>query len=219
MISSLFIVLSMALTFAQLKTNIDNQQIDCEMFHAMVLIDTPPEIPIYSNGYSEERIKYIQQAIIKKSIQLQIVDEKERLFLNKQDFECDLTIIRKRWFELKEAPYVEESFFRFPSREQIRELIKFNRIYRKHLGQRLELEPDRATIIAAVIRETDECYQNWDLMLDASCEFYYITVRRQALLRFKNKMQDYVDENGKNFWETGQLPPSIPDWRFIDNTK
>ena len=47
----------------------------------------------------------------------------------------------------------------------------------------------------------------WDAVRDARCEFYYVTVRRQAL----KKLRDLV---GEEAYLAGTLPPNVPTWRF-----
>ena len=107
---------------------------------------------------------------------------------------------------LVDAPRVADGM-RFPERAAVNELVRFNRSYLKHLQQRQQLEVDRADALRAVMWETDRLYQVWDAVRDARCEFYYVTVRRQAL----KKLKDLV---GDEAYQTGTLPPNVPTWRF-----
>jgi hypothetical protein len=42
---------------------------------------------------------------------------------------------------------------------------------------------------------------------DARCEYYYVTVRRQALKRLKDML-------GEDDYYAAKLPPHVPIWRF-----
>ncbi len=61
--------------------------------------------------------------------------------------------------------------------------------------------------LGAVLDETKRLYRVWDAVRDSKCEFYYVTVRRQAL----RKLRDLV---GPEAYEAGDLPPHVPVWRF-----
>ncbi len=55
--------------------------------------------------------------------------------------------------------------------------------------------------------ETDRLYKVWDAVRDARCEFYYVSVRRQALMRLKDML-------GEDDYRSTNLPPNVPVWRF-----
>ena len=55
--------------------------------------------------------------------------------------------------------------------------------------------------------ETDRLYQVWDSVRDARCDFYYVTVRRQAL----KKLRDLI---GEDAYLDAELPANVPTWRF-----
>ena len=46
-------------------------------------------------------------------------------------------------------------------------------------------------------------------MRDARCEYYYITVRRQALKRLRTMI-------GAEAYDAAELPPYVPLWRFLE---
>jgi hypothetical protein len=123
-----------------------------------------------------------------------------------EDFQADLDLLRRRHVELADAPRLADSF-RFPDRRLVNELVRFNRAYRKHLETRQVWESDRAEVIRVVVLETDRLYRVWDAVRDARCDFYYVTVRRQALKR----LQDLL---GPDAYAAGELPPYVPEWRF-----
>src|SRR5262245_32582518 len=70
-------------------------------------------------------------------------------------------------------------------------------------------EADRADAIRTAGLETDRLYGVWDAARDARCEFYYVTVRRQALKKLKEMI-------GDNAYALGELPPYVPEWRFSE---
>ena len=71
----------------------------------------------------------------------------------------------------------------------------------------MTMEPDRAPVVRAALKETDWLYQIWDAVRDARCEYYYVTVRRQALKRLQTML-------GSEAYSAADLPPYVPVWRF-----
>ena len=57
------------------------------------------------------------------------------------------------------------------------------------------------------LNETDHLYQVWDSVRDARCNYYYVTVRRQALKTLREMI-------GTEAFYRGELPPHVPVWRF-----
>jgi len=155
-----------------------------------------------------DRWPAIQAAIHQTAIEWEILDPRETRYVlaRIEDYQGDLDILRKRQLELADAPRVIDSC-RFPDRDTVNEFIRFNRAYRKHLEVRQAWESDRADLIRIVIMETDRLYKVWDAVRDARCDFYYITFRRQALLR----LQELI---GPEAYAIGELPPYVPEWRF-----
>ena len=62
------------------------------------------------------------------------------------------------------------------------------------------MEPDRAPLVRAALKETDWLYQVWDAVRDARCEYYYVTVRRQSLKRLQTML-------GADAYSAADLPP------------
>jgi hypothetical protein len=165
-------------------------------------VGTPEQTP------PEERWPVVRDAIHKTAIEWELMDQRETRYVlaNRDDFETDLNLLRKRYFELAEAPKLSECQ-RLPDRRIVSEMIKFNRAYRKHLEEREIWETDRTDVLQAAIRETDRLYRQWDAIRDAQCDFYYVTVRRTAL----KKLRDAI---GPEAFSTGHMPPYVPEWRF-----
>jgi hypothetical protein len=157
----------------------------------------------------QDRWPQLQAALHKTAIDWEILDAREtRYVLAKiDDFQEDLDFLRKRRCDFENLPKVADSD-RLPTRQLINDYIRFNRAYRKNLETRLLWEPDRADIIGDAIRETDRLYKTWDAMRDAKCEFHYVTVRRLAL----KKLEDMI---GPDAYTSGDLPPYVPEWRFV----
>jgi hypothetical protein len=123
-----------------------------------------------------------------------------------EDFASDLKLLRRRYQELANAPPVSDCQ-RFPDRATISDLLTFNRAYRQHLDSRLSVELVRWWDLREAVQEADRLYQVWDTVRDARCDYYYVTVRRQALKRLR-------DTIGPEAYYGGQLPPHVPLWRF-----
>ena len=141
---------------------------------------------------------------------LQIGDEAVRLPLcgNAQDFlalrHCQRLTARNEGEEAAQCrqPAVTRIYGRFSLLLDVLEKGK-------HLDTRQVMEADRADTIREAVRETDRLYAVWDAVRDSRCEFYYVTVRRQAL----KKLQEMV---GPEAYAAGDLPPYVPEWRFAE---
>lgn len=142
---------------------------------------------------------------------LEIFDARETrfVFVRPEDFVADVKLLRRRWVELRDAPPLHDCA-RFPDRAQIDDRLTFNRQYRQHLTNLMELRPrDAADVwtLREAIVETDQLYTIWDIARDARSDFYYLTVRRQALKNLRETI-------GFEAFCNGCLPPHVPLWRF-----
>jgi hypothetical protein len=180
----------------------------CDLVLAAALLTSAPGIP--EQPPTPDRWPGLQAALHKTAVEWEILDPRETRYVlaRVEDYQADLDILRKRQVELADAPKVGDSA-RFPAREVVNEFIRFNRAYRKHLETRQVWEADRADVIRIVMAETDRLYRVWDAIRDARCEFYYITVRRQALQRLRDLI-------GPEAYAIGELPPHVPDSRFVE---
>ncbi|MDB5311689.1 MAG: hypothetical protein JWO38_5891 [Gemmataceae bacterium] len=178
----------------------------CDLVLAAVLITAPPGTPELPP--SPDRWAGLQGALHKTAIEWEILDERETRYVlaRPDDYEPDLNLLRRRYVDLADAPKVADSG-RLPDRQAVNEFIRFNRAYRKNLETRQVWETDRADVIRIVVLETDRLYKVWDAVRDARCEFYYVTVRRQALKKLKETL-------GPDAYAAGDLPPYVPEWRF-----
>jgi hypothetical protein len=177
-----------------------------DLILAAALLSVPPGTP--EEPPTPDRWPAVQEAIHKTAIRLEILDERETRYVlaRVEDFEADLDLLRRRNQELHDAPPLADAA-RFPGRDAVNQLIQFNRTYRTFLEGRQTWEADRAEVIGVALAETDRLYRVWDAVRDARCEFYYVTVRRQALKRLRDGLGDTA-------YETADLPPHVPAWRF-----
>jgi hypothetical protein len=177
-----------------------------DLLLAIILLTTFPGTP--EPMPSEEAFPSVRDAVQTVAIQWEILDPRETgyIFSKRSDFEPDLNLLRRRYQSFRDAPRVEESE-RLPERKLVNDLVQFNRAFRKHLVELHSLEQDRAPLYEEVMIETDQLYKIWDAVRDARCDFYYITVRRQALVRLKEML-------GDEEYYSVELPPNVPSWRF-----
>jgi hypothetical protein len=147
-------------------------------------------------------------ALRAQAVGRQLLDPRETRYVlaQPQDFAADLNLLRGRARELCGAPLVEEAA-RFPERAAVNDLMKFNRDYRNDLVARLALDALHEEELRAALAETDQLYRIWDAVRDARCDYYFVTVRRQALWQLRGLI-------GAEAYYRGQLPPHLPVWRL-----
>ncbi len=172
------------------------------------LLTTPPDVP--QPAIDSADWPAVQEALQSLAVEWEILDSREVRYVlaRAEDFENDLNLLRRRYQDLKDAPRLNDSH-RFPDRGTVNDLLAFNRAYRRYLDGRQALEQDRGQCLRAALKETDSLYQVWDAVRDARCEYYYITVRRQALKRLRQMI-------GQEAYDAGELPPYVPVWRFLE---
>ena len=177
-----------------------------ELIIAAMLLTIPPGVP--ATCPPEADFPALRDAIHQVAVRWEILDERESRYVltRPADFCTDLNMLRRRYRDLDGAPLVADSA-RFPERHYLNEQVKFNRVFRRHVDERRQLEVDRAESLRDVVMETDRLYQIWDSVRDARCDFYYVTVRRQAL----KKLRDMI---GEDAYESAKLPANVPTWRF-----
>jgi hypothetical protein len=176
---------------------------------AALLLSTSPDVVETRVPTAGEWV-VLQKSLVAVAIEWQIMDEREALytFARPEDYAGDLGSLRRRYQQLKDAPLVEDSH-RFPERAGVNELLRFNRAFRKNVEGRMGLESDRTALYTQVIAETDRLYKVWDLARDGRCEYYYVQVRRQALMQLRDML-------GEDDYRNAVLPPNVPTWRFND---
>jgi hypothetical protein len=142
------------------------------------------------------------------AVSWEILDPREVRYVlaRQEDFNADLKLLRRRYHDLADAPPLHDCM-RFPDRTLINDLLSFNRSYRQHLDSRQSIEKTYWWELHEALQEADRLYQLWDTVRDARCDYYYVTVRRQAL----KKVRETV---GEQAYYSGCLPPHVPVWRF-----
>ncbi len=151
---------------------------------------------------------FIRPALHATALRLEILDPREVRYIlaRSDDFLSDMNLLRRRYEDLIDAPALIDSR-RFPDAETVNQLLNFNRSYRQNLCFRQPVELARIGELREAVRETDELYHIWDTVRDTRSDYYYVTVRRQAL----KKLRDVL---GPEAYHYGRLPPPVPLWRF-----
>jgi hypothetical protein len=145
------------------------------------------------------------------AISWEILDPREsgHVLAKADEFSADLKLLRGRHQDLAGAPFLTECQ-RFPRRAIVTDLISFNRILQKDLEARLPLDPVHAEDLRLVLQENEQLFNIWERVREARCEYYYVTVRRQALKQLRTLI-------GPEAYYTGMLPPNVPTWRIPEN--
>lgn len=156
----------------------------------------------------ESRRSRLGEAVRRIAVRDELLDPRECSYflVTPEAFQADLDILRVRRASLAGAPLVGDAN-RLPNRDAVNNLATFNRAFRRHLENRLVWEAERSDLFGSVLEETDRLYRVWDAVRDARCEFYYVTVRRDALARLVRLI-------GADAYERMELPPHVPGWRF-----
>jgi hypothetical protein len=177
-----------------------------EYLLAVALLTAPADAP--EPAVNPDLYLNLRPTLQQLAIQWEILDPREVRYVltRSEDFSSDLKLLRRRYQELADAPPLCECY-RFPDRATISDLLAFNRAYRQHLDSRQSVELVHWWELREAIQETDRLYQVWDTIRDARCDYYYVTVRRQALKRLRDTL-------GPEAYYAGSLPPHVPVWLF-----
>jgi hypothetical protein len=173
---------------------------------AAALLACPPDAA--EDFQCPESMPSLRTALQNLAVDWEILDPREVRYVlaRPEDFAADLNLLRRRNADLGDAPAVVDCQ-RFPDRAAVNEMLAFNRAYRQQLDARQPADPARWWELRRILQETDQLYQVWDTVRDSRCEYYYVTVRRQALKRLRELV-------GDDAYYTGALPPYVPLWRF-----
>lgn len=177
---------------------------ECVLAAALLTAPADAELPAPPAAYLE----MLHPALMQAAVDAEVVDPREEALLQGQsrDPAGDFRQLAARYHDLLTAPLVAECQ-RFPERRTIADFLACNRTYRRELETRLTVDQIHAEALRIGIAETDQLHYLWNLLRDARCEYYYVTVRRQAL----QQLRDLV---GLEAFYTAQLPPHIPIWHF-----
>jgi hypothetical protein len=156
----------------------------------------------------------LQPALQAVAVGWEILDPREARYVltRPKDFAADLQLLRRRYHDLADAPPLQDAL-RFPSRDLINELLAFNRAYRQHLTGRQSLELTSWWELHETLQEADRLYQIWDAVRDARCDYYYVTVRSQALKKLTFGSRAHVASTSRawaqlfsSHWEASASP-------------
>jgi len=141
------------------------------------------------------------------AVEWELLDQREVRYVlaRSEDFAADISLLRRRFQDLRDAPLASDAC-RFPERALVNDLLGFNRSFRQFVDVRQPGEPARHRELRSAIQEIDQLYHVWDTVRDARCEYYYVTVRRQALKRLRELL-------GEERYHRAELPPHVPIWR------
>lgn len=173
-----------------------------DLLLAAALLLAPPDTPARNRHF--DWAPWLQGI----AIGWEILDPREVRYTlcRPPDFAADLNTLRRRRLELADAPPASDAH-RFPDRSLVNEYLAFNREYRQQLDMRTAGDPARYWQLREALQEADRLYLIWDAVRDARCEYYFVTVRRQALKRLREML-------GEEAYYGGQLPPYVPLHRF-----
>jgi hypothetical protein len=181
---------------------------------AMMLLTGVCVEPDYTNFNTKE----VRAALSQRCIKLQYMDERESRYVltRQEDFENDVRMLQNRYRMLKDAPMVEEADWRLPMpREELNKAIQFNRAFLVNMEAERLWNPDRAAIYDATIKENQFLYKVYDAARDAKCDFYYVTVRRTALVELRRLLRVWDgDDKDETYRGLRHFPPCAPIWRF-----
>ena len=169
---------------------------------AVVLVTAPVDASCDAPGVPLPALQHVALA-------LELLDPRECRYtfasVEGNSLAADLLTVRKRWAELRDAPPVCDAV-RLPDSETILAAKRVNREYRAWLEARQQLLPSEEWI-AEAIGECDALYQAWDLASDARTDWYYLAVKRKALLQLRERI-------GPWDYYRAAMPPPVPIWRF-----
>lgn len=171
---------------------------------ALALMLAPPDAP----APDPAMFSRVGAAISRAAVRAEILDPRETLCILTQHgrFAADLIFVRQRVREYAGAPRLHDAL-RFPDRATAGDLIAVNRDYRRQMEARQALELVRWREFREAAQEADALFRVWDAARDAACDYYYVTVRRDALRKLRSLL-------GDDAYFSADLPPPVPLWRF-----
>jgi hypothetical protein len=179
-----------------------------QLILAAVLLAGSGPAEIRDPAALQQQFPALRVALVSLALEWEILDPREIRYVlaREEDLASDLRMLQRRYQELADAPFLCDAF-RFPERSAVNELLVFNRAYRNYLEIRQPMQVAQGGYLRAVLKEVDHLYTVWDTVRDARCEYYYVTVRRQALKHLRELV-------GEESYYKGELPPHVPVWRF-----
>lgn len=164
--------------------------------------------PAPVNALPQELHKSLRVPMTILALQLELMDMREtrHCLVRDVDFGEDVLLIRRRYLELRNAPKLQEAAL-FPKGSLVNGMLVLNRDFRKSVEELHRLGFMNGDELASVLVETDQAYRIWDCVRDGNCDYYYVSVRRQALAHLRSLLRE-------EDYRQGRLPPPIPLWRM-----
>jgi len=180
-----------------------------ECILAIVLLAGPKDQPTATD--LDDWLYAMRPTVLAMALEEEILDPRELSFFLAPggDATGDLTTLRCRMADFADAPCLAECK-RLPDRKAINEYLAFNRAYRNDLTTRLSIARIHAEELRNALADTDKLHSVWDAVRDAKCDYYYVTVRRQALRLLRELV-------GPEAFYSGHLPPHVPLWHFASS--
>ncbi len=178
----------------------------CECLLAAALLTQSPEATLPPDAVIWAQA--CRTEMLALALDAELVDRREQAnyFIHVQDGVNDLRTFQSRFRDFAFAPLVAECQ-RFPDRRTIGAFMDFNRAYRNDLLARLAVDNVHADNLRLAIAENDQLHHIWNTIREARCDYYYVTVRREALLLLRDLI-------GYEDFYRGEAPPYVPVWRF-----
>jgi hypothetical protein len=168
-----------------------------EVVIAAALLLGPKDIPV-----DPAIVTAVRPQLVALAISAEILDPREKTSITGLGASADLAYLQGRWHDFLDVPKLGMCEF-FPERKQVTEWLAFNRTMRADLVHWRSMGGVYDDEFIQAISETDRLYQVWDTVRDARCEFYYVTVRRQALQLLRELIGDEA-------FYAGRMPPPVP---------
>lgn len=149
----------------------------------------------------------VRQAILQVAVEWEILDPTEvKSWFSEQTVPTvsELDLLRSRWKELCDAPYLSEAK-NLPSREMADDALSFNRAYQQDLWARDRIDALHRHWIRGVMQENDKLYWVWNHIRNAQSGHNHVTLRRQALKSLRELI-------GVQAYYSGRVPASVPMW-------
>ena len=143
------------------------------------------------------------------AVRAEVMDPRECAYVlaRPADFPADLALIVRRCNDLALAPPLSDCR-RLPPRGICNDAIVFNRAYAAHIDALRAVDLRHGRGLLASYRAAERLYRVWDCIRDTQAEYYYVSVRREALKRLRDELL------GPEAYFRLDLPPPVPVGRF-----
>ena len=167
-------------------------------------------IVILTSPINNNDLFYLAPIIQNYCGDIQITDVRNNyLYLNnRSNFASDIKLIRETYLEIYDAPRIEDSYS-FPDKETIIDNMKFNRLFKTYLENRMAIDILNESCYLELIQETDNLHSIYNNAVEIQIEYYNVYPRRIWLLELRNKI-------GYTNFYLGRLPPVVPLDCFIE---